>query len=85
MVLGSNRGQHRVSGRAVYAQRTNGNCSVITRVGGGGEVGVGWGWRYDAAQSSNEAGRLSGWEADVTQGRSYSLSIRLTSLTRTSV
>lgn len=38
MVLGSNRRQHWVSGRAVYAQRTNGNCSVIMR---GGVEGMG--------------------------------------------
>lgn len=80
MVLGSNRRQHWVSGRAVYAQRTNGNCSVIMRGGGAGGDGGDM-----MRQSSNEAGRLSGWEADVTQGRSCSLSIRLTSLTRTSV
>lgn len=36
MVLGSNRRQNWVSGRAVYAPRTNGNCGVIMRVGGGG-------------------------------------------------
>lgn len=36
MVLGSNRRQRWVSGRAVYARRTNGNCSVITWGGGGG-------------------------------------------------
>lgn len=77
MVLGSNRRKHWVSGRAVYALRTNGNSSVIIQGGGG------WGVRrYDgASHQSRQAGR----EADVTQGRSYSLSILPTSLTRTSV
>lgn len=45
MVLGSNRRKHRVSGKAVYAQRTNGNCGVIMRGGGGGGGrGGGGGW-----------------------------------------
>lgn len=81
MVLGSNRRQHWVSGRAVYAQRTNGNCSVIMRGGGAGGDGG------DMMRPVIKRGRpgCQGWEADVTQGRSYSLSIRLTSLARTSV
>lgn len=54
MVLGSNRRKHWVSGRAVYALRTNGNCSVIMRRGGG--VG-----RYDAAShQTRQAGRVGG-------------------------
>lgn len=76
MVLGSNRRKHWVSGRAVYALRTNGNCSVIMR--GGGRLG-------DMMRPVIKQGRQAGWEADVTQGRSFSLSILPTSLTRTSV
>lgn len=76
MVLGSNRRKHWVSGRAVYALRTNGKCSVIMR--GGGRLG-------DMMRPVIKQGRQAGWEADVTQGRSFSLSILPTSLTRTSV
>lgn len=51
MVLGSNRRKHWVSGRAVYAPRTNGNCSVIMR-------GVGrWG---DMMRRVIKQGRVGG-------------------------
>ena len=53
------------------------------RVEGGGEGGR---EVYDAgSHQMRKAVRLSGWEADVTQGGSRSVSIRLTSPARTSV
>lgn len=38
IVLGSNKNKHWVSGRAVYALQTNGDCSVIMFGGGGGRM-----------------------------------------------
>lgn len=46
---------------------------------------LGEGCEIWCSQPLNRADRLLGWEADMTQGRSYSLSVRLSSLTRTSV
>lgn len=55
MVLGSNRRKHWVSGRAVYALRTNGNCSVIMR--GGGRLGD---MMRPVIKQGRQAGRVGG-------------------------